>query len=703
MSERTVPGSTFQGWRDDPITTVAEDRLRRAPVAQRAARLITENHSPTSSVVYGLEGPWGSGKSSVIALLASYLTEAEEIPWEVVQFTPWATTGTDGLLSEFFAALSTVAPTKKGDKVRGLMASYADIARPFASLIPVAGVAVVEASRTLERRLAKPWKVAFQEISEALRELNIPVLVVVDDIDRLQPGELLDLLKVVRLLGRFPGVDFLLAYDEQTLVETLQVPGRRTDSKARARAFMEKIVQYPLTIPPLLTSQIVRMLETGLTQILTLERVDASFDKQRFSEVISNTMPNQLATPRAIERFLAQVREQFQVHDPDEINDVDLILATFLKVQFPEVFARLQSRKAELTSTLQSYTGAYRDQGKQRDWVELVQDIERDEDRKDAMAVLSAIFPAVGGLNYSRVRAGRFASSDYFDRYLAQAIPDGDIPDSVVSQALDGASKGSEDELRRLISDDDSDRVMLVLSKIRARYADIGEDKYHDGPTGPINLAMFELVMTLIDETRDDRLNSWTSTSDQLRYWAATLLRRLLDADPELEVDSALLKCSHAHLRAHLLTTARRNLNGLKERTQTSLDETLQREIDRIVPVLLADLRQGDSSTGEPGSSFLYGLVANSPSLETLQTQISNGLDKQDFTIEDLAARFVGLSYVIGGSGRPSSASFAGELFTQVTGLTAGSTDHQETGEWDDTSWPRRREFAVQFIEQQTE
>ena len=278
-------------------------------MAQRAARLIAENHSSESSVVYGLEGPWGGGKSSVIALLTSYVRE-EDSRWQVVTFTPWATTGTEGLLSEFFAALATVAPKKKGAKVRGLMASYADIARPIVSLIPVAGSAVVEASRTLEHRLAKPWNVAFDEIAAALRELDTPVLVVVDDIDRLQPSELLDLLKVVRLLGRFPGVDFLLAYDEQSLVETLQTPGQGSSSKARARAFMEKIVQYPLSIPPLLTSQIVRMLDVGLTEILTQKRVETSFDKQRFGDIILKTMPSQLATPRAVDRFLAQVREQ---------------------------------------------------------------------------------------------------------------------------------------------------------------------------------------------------------------------------------------------------------------------------------------------------------------------------------------------------------------------------------------------------------
>jgi len=183
-----------------------------------------------------------------------------------------------------------------------------------------------------------------------LAKLETPILVVVDDIDRLQPSELLDLLKVVRLLGRFPGVDFLLAYDEQTLVETLQDPVRGQVSPARARAFMEKIVQYPLSMPPLLTSKIVKLLDTGLTEILTLQRVEESFDKNRFGRIVLGTMPSQLSTPRAIERFLAQVREQFRIHDLGEMNDVDLILATFLRVQFPDLFGKLQRWKNELTT-----------------------------------------------------------------------------------------------------------------------------------------------------------------------------------------------------------------------------------------------------------------------------------------------------------------------------------------------------------------
>jgi hypothetical protein len=73
------------GWWDDPITDPNQDSLGRKSFATNAARLIHDNHSPASSVVYGLEGPWGSGKSSVISMAVHYLTTIPEGRWKVVQ------------------------------------------------------------------------------------------------------------------------------------------------------------------------------------------------------------------------------------------------------------------------------------------------------------------------------------------------------------------------------------------------------------------------------------------------------------------------------------------------------------------------------------------------------------------------------------------------------------------------------------------
>ncbi|WP_200255523.1 P-loop NTPase fold protein [Corynebacterium pygosceleis] len=120
MNRNPITNSAKKKWDDDPIRSIAEDRLNRAPWAKQAAELIARNHNPESSIVYGISGPWGSGKSSIITLISFYLLEVQKNNrWKVVTFTPWATSSTESLFSEFFAALSTVLPPeKKGDSTQ---------------------------------------------------------------------------------------------------------------------------------------------------------------------------------------------------------------------------------------------------------------------------------------------------------------------------------------------------------------------------------------------------------------------------------------------------------------------------------------------------------------------------------------------------------------------------------------------------------
>jgi hypothetical protein len=688
------------GWRDDPIVTSGQDQLSRGSFARHAARLIHENHSAASSVVYGLEGPWGSGKSSILALVTEYLAEPEESPWVIVQFTPWATTGTDALLAEFLAALSTAAREAGAERrLRDQILDYADIARPLAALIPLAGAAAVEASKVVESRLRKPWHAAFAEVSEGLRRLGIPILVVVDDIDRLQPSELMDLLRVVRLLGRFPGVDFLLAYDEETIVDTLQDPARGHVTTARARAFMEKIVQYPLSVPPLLTGKIVRLLDEGLTEILSAERTESGFDKDRFSRMILNTMPSQLNTPRAIERFLAQVREQFRMHDRDEINDVDLILATFLRVRFPDLFAKLQRWKGDLTRSSSGVLTPAKREKAAPDWDPLLKSVDGEGNQQDARAVLETLFPAMTREG-SRPAPGRFAHPDYFDRYLAQAIPEADIPDSRVSRALAMAARGEPDELRALVLVDDEEQVTLALSKIRARYPDIGEPwtRGADGE-GPVTVQLLSAGMDLL-QVVNGRITSWTSVESQVTYWMANVIRLLLDGDPNAgsELDAALARCSNMHRRAHVIWAAGGHLDDVRDETKEALQSLAKREAERLLPNLLEDLRLRDKSSYDSGSAFIYGFVEKAGLLDQLASGVQAGLDAGDFSQDDVGARLVGFAYLVGGPDTPSSASFPGELFTKLTAIPAQSTDHNERQTWSDTSWAKRREFASRYI-----
>ncbi|MBM4582548.1 hypothetical protein GS592_05680 [Rhodococcus hoagii] len=96
-----------------------------------------------------------------------------------------------------------------------------------------------------------PFAERFTKISNAIRKTGKNILVIVDDIDRLHSDELLSVMKAVRLLGRFDGVHYLLSYDEQTLLGVLEQTDLAGNSRPRARDYLEKIVQYPFTLPPL--------------------------------------------------------------------------------------------------------------------------------------------------------------------------------------------------------------------------------------------------------------------------------------------------------------------------------------------------------------------------------------------------------------------------------------------------------------------
>jgi hypothetical protein len=71
---------------DEPIEDGVHDQLDRGRFTARVAKIIRDAGSTDRSAVFGLIGPWGAGKTSLINLVEGQLPE----PWKVVRFTPWA-------------------------------------------------------------------------------------------------------------------------------------------------------------------------------------------------------------------------------------------------------------------------------------------------------------------------------------------------------------------------------------------------------------------------------------------------------------------------------------------------------------------------------------------------------------------------------------------------------------------------------------
>jgi predicted KAP-like P-loop ATPase len=184
---------------DRPIMSADQDMLERGRFAKRVAEVINGSCQREESSVLAIVGPWGSGKSSVINLARAEL-EALNPSWKICAANPWAPPDVPSLIAELFAAIRSGVPKgKRGRKATQLIAEWGALVSADLLLITgrekVLAMAAGVAARVARRGVQRPMQDVLQELSAELQSLNLQVLVILDDVDRLQPDELLMLFK----------------------------------------------------------------------------------------------------------------------------------------------------------------------------------------------------------------------------------------------------------------------------------------------------------------------------------------------------------------------------------------------------------------------------------------------------------------------------------------------------------------------------
>jgi hypothetical protein len=460
--------STFDlSWPDEPIRDLEADRLDRGRFVKMVAASINSCGIGQASTVFGLAGAWGSGKSSLIELITNQLDPG----WKVAVFSPWAMPNSAGIAPEFLSALSAAVDAKSNAALKAVR-RYAKLGTPFLAAVPVVGFALGKSADVFVDRFTggQPWHVEFQRLADELARMDRRVLIVADDIDRLDADELLEFLKVVRLLGRFPNVHYLIAYDQGTVDQLLASKG----IEGKTSSFMEKIVQYPFELPPISSANKHRELANVFTSILTahgLELDDAN--SERASELLGVLAPA-LDTPRAQARFANQLSIYARMIDLGEVDPVDFFALTYIRVACHRLYEEMPEWAAALRSGDRRTSSTTTEKITTAEWTELIAAVTGPRMAGVYQQLLAFLFPGVETNSFVSHRPHPKALFDpqYFERYFIFGVAPDDVSDRLVARALEELVAGdveseSVGQLTEVFVSPDTSKAAVGYQKAR--------------------------------------------------------------------------------------------------------------------------------------------------------------------------------------------------------------------------------------------
>ena len=378
---------------DKPIEKADEDLLGRSDFAKQFGKSICEYDSKDGLVI-GLYGKWGSGKTSIINMAISEIPvdKSENEKWYsrvykrikkiftsqksaeedqnhnpiIIKFSPWNYSDKNNLISLFFHELKNKLGVAKGEEYKGkigkAISQYSDIIDALSS-IPVAGPAIAPILKTAFKAAAsKLMKTpsldeAKEKLCEALEDFNHKIIVFIDDIDRLTTPQIKDIFQLVKQVGDFPNIIYVLTMDREIVCNALSEYHNIDGDE-----YLKKIVQVSFEVPEIDKTTVHEILRDRLNDIVHKNKDEEEFENNAyFEKVLENCVNPYIKNIRDTNRLLNSFQFKYTALWK-ETSFVDLLAITAIEIFEPRLYEWIFNNKdficsGDINSSLRRHYG----------------------------------------------------------------------------------------------------------------------------------------------------------------------------------------------------------------------------------------------------------------------------------------------------------------------------------------------------------
>ena len=290
----------------------------------------------------GIDAPWGIGKSSFINLCIEQLRKKQEgLDCIIYHFNPLRFQEKTNFLEKFIDGLAQeIQKEIFYPEMHSLISNYSKLIRGKIGL-SIFGIRF-DANNNIDD--------AFDELELSIKNLNKKIIIIIDDLDRLNFSEIKEILFSIKKSFMLPNVSYLLSYDTENIVNLEKTP----DDTDKVREFLEKFVNIKTSLfldSGVLAKYISENFDSAVKNNLLIDpatvnqtkdaiavivEIYASFDYHHYQEFLGDIRK----IKRLINTIISLEIEKTEF-DNSDFDKHDLLHLLLIYLNYPHIFRKL--------------------------------------------------------------------------------------------------------------------------------------------------------------------------------------------------------------------------------------------------------------------------------------------------------------------------------------------------------------------------
>ncbi len=579
---------------DSPIKNREKDILERYGFAIDIIKgLMKTFKTGQDSITIGINGEWGSGKSTILEFIESEIKEQtkNEAPRKniVFRFNPWLFTGQVDLQKSFLTQLGihlrTINPELKnlGEDII-LISSIIEIANVLNP--DIISRKFIGSGSKIVQKIAKrigqePSLQSLKErIDRILEESSMKLFIIIDDIDRLIPSEIANIFRLVNLNANFKNTFFFLSYDKNVVTKSFDA-----QFQINGEQYLEKIIQLDYAIPKLSPELIEKLFLDNFNQFAVDQKT--AFSNKDFSRLWKTGLNAYFSNLRHIYRFFNALEIRFPAINKD-VNLIDFSVIEAIRIFDYSAYEWIYKNKESLIQSIQVLLPpGVNDEEKQSllDFIQKNKDLEAKQNTK---FIINFIFKSIHlsevvfafdekDIDQEKLeREKRIAHKDFFEHYFSFKISSNNISQIIVNNFLESEN----DKRSEILKEFKNSKLSTFLKRV---FYSLNDTK-----------TTSEIIPFMLDYS--DTENLYLVKADENSFDGLTIVISFLnDIGNKFGFESYLddiLTKNHSYSRFYLLAFLRNRINGSSniEPAKFFPEDLINKNKDKILDTFMLSL-----------------------------------------------------------------------------------------------------------------